>query len=76
MSSRQDHQRRSIIKSTSDRTKHISLRHFFIKQYLDDGTFNLQHCESENMIADILTKPLQEEQFYKLRAVLLGHAEL
>ena len=51
-------------------------RHFFIKQYLDDGTFSLQHCESENMIADILTKPLQGEQFYKLRAVLLGHAEL
>ena len=50
-------------RSTSDRTKHIALRRFFIKQHLDDGAFSLQHCESENMIADILTKPLQESNF-------------
>jgi len=63
-------------RSTSDRTKHILLRHFFVKQYLDDGTFILTHCKSENMIADILTKPLQGEQFFKLRAILLGYADV
>ena len=63
-------------RSTSDRTKHILLRHFFVKQYLNDGTFILKHCESENMIADIFTKPLQGEQFFKLRAILLGYAEV
>ena len=36
----------------------------------------LKRCESENMIADILTKPLRGEQFFKLRAVLLGRAKL
>ena len=61
-------------KSNSDRTKHIALRHFFVKQYLDDGTFNIVHCPTEDMIADILTKPLQGPQFFKLRALVLGHA--
>ena len=61
-------------KSNSDRTKHIALRHFFVKQYLDDGTFNIVHCPTEDMIADILTKPLQGPQFFKLRALILGHA--
>ena len=61
-------------RSTSDRTKHIALRHFFVKQFLDDGTFTLVHCPTENMIADILTKPLQGPQFFKLRALILGHA--
>ena len=35
-------------RSTSDRTKHILLRHFFVKQYLDDGTFELRHCDTDN----------------------------
>ena len=61
-------------RSTSDRTKHIELRHFFVKQYLDNVTFELVHCPTEEMIADILTKPLQGEQFFKLRALLLGHS--
>ena len=61
-------------KSNSDRTKHIALRHFFVKQYLDDGAFNIVHCPTEDMIADILTKPLQGPQFFKLRALILGHA--
>ena len=56
-------------KSNSDKTKHIALRHFFVKQYLDDGTFHLVHCPTEDMIADILTKPLQGPQFFKLRAL-------
>ena len=61
-------------KSNSDRTKHIALRHFFVKQFLDDGTFHIVHCPTEDMIADILTKPLQGPQFFKLRALVLGHA--
>ena len=63
-------------RSTSDRTKHILLRHFFVKQYLDNGTFELHHCDTENMCADILTKPLQGEQFFKLRAILLGYSDI
>ena len=62
-------------KSNSDRTKHIALRHFFVKQYLDDGTFNILHCPTEDMIADILTKPLQGPQFFKQRALVLGHCD-
>ena len=42
---------------------------------MDDGTFELRHCESENLLADILTKPLQGEQLFELRAMLLGYAD-
>lgn len=37
--------------------------------------FELRHCDTENMCADILTKPLQGQQFYKLRAILLGYSD-
>ena len=46
-------------KSCSDRTNHIKLRYFFIKQYLDSGEFTVTYCPTELMTADILTKPLQ-----------------
>ena len=59
-------------RSNSDRTKHIKLRYFFIKQYLDSGEFELVHCPTDMMIADTLTKPLQGETFKRLRDLLLG----
>ena len=60
-------------KSCSDRTKHIKLRYFFIKQYIDSGEFEVTHCSTEMMVADILTKPLQGKQFKHLRDKLLGY---
>jgi hypothetical protein len=61
-------------RSNSDRTKHIKLRYFFIKQYLDSGEFVLKHCSTDRMIADILTKPLQGDHFEALRDILLGYS--
>ena len=60
-------------RSNSDRTKHIGIRYFFVKQYVDNGTMKIQHCPTLQMIADILTKPLQGELFRRLRDLLLGY---
>jgi histone deacetylase 1/2 len=62
-------------RSNSDRTKHIKLRYFFVKQYLDNGEFELEYCPTESMVADILTKPLHGEIFKRLRAMLLGYTD-
>ena len=60
-------------RSNSDRTKHIGIRYFFVKQYIENGTMKIQHCPTLQMIADILTKPLQGELFKRLRDLLLGY---
>lgn len=60
-------------RSNSDRTRHIGIRYFFIKQYLEDGTMKIEHCPTKEMLADILTKPLVGEQFRILRDMLLGY---
>ena len=57
----------------SDKTRHIKGHHHFVKQYLDNGESTLNYCLTEEMIADILTKPLQGSQFIKLRNILLGY---
>jgi hypothetical protein len=58
--------------STSDRTKHIKIRFFFIKQFLDSGEFEIEHCPTDIMLADLLTKPLQGQKFLAMRDKLLG----
>ena len=63
-------------RSLSARTKHIKLKYYFVKQYFDNGDFELEYCPTEDMVADILTKPLQGKLFFKLRAMLLGHVPM
>ena len=60
-------------RSQSDRTRHINIRYYFIKQYLENGELNLNYCPTLSMIADALTKPLQGKQFEFLRSLLLGY---
>jgi len=62
-------------RSNSDRTRHIKIRYFFIKQFLDDGEMKISYCPTMHMVADILTKPLQGEHFEILRDMLLGYTE-
>jgi len=54
------------------RTKHfISSIHYLLDNYLGK-VISLQHIDSDTQIADILTKPLAEDQFIKLRDLLMG----
>ena len=58
--------------STSERTRHIGLRYFFVKDRVDSGEVTIQYLPTENMIADILTKPLQGSLFRRLRNELMN----
>jgi hypothetical protein len=58
--------------STSDRTKHVKIRYFWVKDRVDSGEIAIQYIPTEDMIADILTKPMQGEKFRKLRSMLLN----
>ena len=39
---------------SSDRTRHINIRFFFIKDILKRENIDVQHCKTEKMIADFL----------------------
>jgi hypothetical protein len=51
----------------SSRTKHIDVRHHFIRQHLNDGSFNTIWIPTNDMTADILTKPLLSTLFLRHR---------
>ena len=50
----------------SKRTKHIDIRHHFIRDHLEKGDISLEWVLIEDIIADILTKPLDQKRFMAL----------
>ena len=52
---------------TEKRSKHIDTKFNFVKDLARNGTIKLTYCPTENMIADILTKPLQRIKLEKFR---------
>lgn len=52
------------------RSKHIDIRVHFLRDLTKEGAVELIHCNSEDQIADIMTKPLKLEVFEKLRGLL------
>ena len=49
------------------RTKHIEIRHHFLRDHVQNGDIALEFISTEKQLADIFTKPLCEEQFSKIR---------
>ena len=49
------------------RTKHISIRHHFVRNLVESGEVSVEYCPTEDMIADVLTKPLNKQKHYYLR---------
>jgi hypothetical protein len=53
--------------SISSRTKHIDVRHHFIREHITDGSFTTIWIPTNDMTADILTKPLLSTLFIRHR---------
>ncbi|KAK2988057.1 hypothetical protein RJ640_001998 [Escallonia rubra] len=53
-----------------DRTKHVEIDRFFIKEKLDEKIVELPHIRSEDQLADILTKAVSSRVFSKFLSKL------
>jgi len=53
------------------RTKHINIRHHFIRDLVEENVVTLEHVDTEEQLADIFTKDLDDKQFEKLRGKLV-----
>ena len=49
------------------RTKHIDVHHHFIRDHQQKGNICIESVGTEDQLADIFTKPLDEKKFCKLR---------
>ena len=60
--------------SSSERSRHINIRFFSIKDVLEREGIDIKHCGTEKMIADYFTKPLQGLLFTEIRYIIMGNA--
>ena len=58
--------------STSEKTRHIAIRYFFVADRVAAKEIDVEYLSTTEMLADILTKPLQGALFEKLRDALLN----
>jgi hypothetical protein len=52
------------------RTKHIDIRHHFLRDHQQKGDIEVYHINTENQLADIFTKLLDEKRFCRLHSEL------
>ena len=52
------------------RTKHIEIRHHFLRDHVQKGDCVLEFVDTKNQLADIYTKPLPKENFFAIRREL------
>jgi hypothetical protein len=52
------------------RTKHIDIRHHFLRDHRQRGDIDIYHISTKNQLADIFTRPLDEKRFCMLRSEL------
>jgi hypothetical protein len=52
------------------RIKRIDIRHHFLRHYVIKGDIVISHVGTNDQLADIFTKPLDEKRFRELRSEL------
>ena len=53
-----------------NRTKHIDIKFHFIRERIASNELKVVYCNSNDMLADVMTKALPKDQFLKLRKLL------
>ncbi len=58
--------------SAGKRSRHLDIRYYFIHDLINKGYVHVEHCATEKMIADYMTKPLHGSKFNYFRRMILG----
>ena len=56
-----------------DRTKHIDIKHFFVREHVKSGSILLKFTPTTDQLADILTKTMQLQVYRRLVGLLLDN---
>ena len=55
------------------KTKHTNILYHHFYSYVTDGTITVEPISTHDQVADLLTKPLSQNQFLKVRKHLLKY---
>ena len=58
------------------RTKHIDVRHHFLREHVKQGTITIVPVSTKEQLADIMTKVLGKELFLRFREYITSDVDL
>jgi KUP system potassium uptake protein len=58
-----------------EKTKHIGMKWHFLKDHVEQGTIKLRYLPTNQMLADMFTKPLPRPAMTTHRSAILGGAD-
>jgi hypothetical protein len=56
------------------RTRHIDIKHHAVRQWIESKQLRLEYCQTDDMLADLFTKPLNSAKHKVLTERILGTA--
>ena len=56
----------------SERSKHIAIKYFYVREQFENGTITMIYCPTADMAADIMTKAVAVTHFRHLRDDVIG----
>ena len=59
--------------ASGSHTKHIDIRYFFIKQFIDAKIIEIDHLSTELMLGDFFASPRQGQDFRRTRDTIMGY---
>ena len=59
-------------KSAGKRSRALNIRYFFISDQIEKDNLSVEHCPTDKMIGDFMTKPLQGTKFRYFANQVLG----
>ena len=63
-------------RSCTGNSRHVHIRHFFVKDLVDKTLIRVLYCPTTKMLADFFTKPLQSELFRFMRSIIMGFTSI
>jgi hypothetical protein len=62
----------ATVHKTRPRTKHLNVKYHHFRQFVDDGTIEVNTISTDHQQADLLTKPLAELVFESHHLTIMG----
>ena len=62
----------NIFKIADKISQAMNIFYFFITDQVEKGNVDIEHCPTDGMVADFMTKPLQGSKFRDFRGSILG----
>ena len=61
--------------SAGKRSRAINIRYFFITDQVKEGNVTIEHCPTDEMWGDFMSKPLQGNKFIEFRSAIQGEQD-